>query len=187
MHAAADAGIFALRILPHDDPIELRAGDMAQRADDSGQHARGTNIGVLIERLADRQPQTPKADMVRHVGRAHRAEIDRVVPLDLIAPVDRHHQSYGAIIIRSPVEAIEFEFKAALGRRQGREDFDPGGNDLVADAVAGDDRDSITPHGSFPGFGAILRPKPGEVESRGLHPPKSAEFTPIPARFSLIS
>ncbi len=60
MHAAADAGIFALRILPHDDPIELRAGDVTQRADDSGQYARGTNVGVLIERLADRQPQTPK-------------------------------------------------------------------------------------------------------------------------------
>jgi hypothetical protein len=56
MHPAADAGIFALRILAHDHPIELRAGDQAQRTDDAGQYARGTNVGVLIERLADREP-----------------------------------------------------------------------------------------------------------------------------------
>src|SRR5271170_952255 len=41
--------------------------------------------------------------------------------------------------------------------------------------------------GSFPGFGTVLRPKSGEVESSGLHPLKSAEFTPTPARFPLIS
>src|SRR5271156_1623144 len=41
--------------------------------------------------------------------------------------------------------------------------------------------------GSFPGFGTVLRPKPGEVESSRLHPLKSTKFTPTPTRFSLIS
>src|ERR1700679_2977053 len=168
MHAAAAAGILALRILAHDDPIEFRAGDVAQRADDAGQYARGADVGVLIERLADRQPQAPQTDMVRDVGRSDRAEIDGVVTFDLIAAVDRHHQPGGAIIVRSPVEAIAGEFEAALGSSQGREDFDSGWDDLLADAVAGDDRDSITPHGSFPVFCVVLRPNAKEVESSGV-------------------
>ena len=79
MDAAADAGIFALGILAHDHPVELGPGDMAQRAGDARQDAGRPHIGVLIERLADREPQAPQRDVVGHVGRADRAEIDRVV------------------------------------------------------------------------------------------------------------
>ena len=59
--AAAYAGIFALGVLAHDDPVEFRTGDMAQRAGDARQDAGRTNVGILIERLADRQTQTPQA------------------------------------------------------------------------------------------------------------------------------
>ncbi len=30
MDSAPDAGIFALGVLPHDDPVNFRAGNMAQ-------------------------------------------------------------------------------------------------------------------------------------------------------------
>ena len=79
MHAAADAGIFAFRILAHDHPVELGPADVAQRAGDAGQDAGRPHIGVLVERLADREPQAPQRDVIGHVGRADRAEIDRVM------------------------------------------------------------------------------------------------------------
>ena len=43
-----------------------------------GRIAGRPDIGVLVERLADRQAQAPKRDVVGHVGRADRAEIDRI-------------------------------------------------------------------------------------------------------------
>ena len=93
MHASADPGIFALGILAHDHPVELRTGHMAQRALNPGQYASRTNIGVLVERLADREPQAPEADVIGHVRRANRPEIDRVVARDLVAAVRRHHEA----------------------------------------------------------------------------------------------
>ena len=87
MHAAADAGIFAFRVLAHDHPVELGPGDVAQRAGDAGQDAGRADIGVLVERLADREPQAPQRDVVGHVGRADGAEVDRVELAQLVGAV----------------------------------------------------------------------------------------------------
>ena len=57
-------------------------GHVAQRAGDAGQDARRAHVGVLVERLADGEPQAPQRDVVGHVGRAGRAEQDGVVALD---------------------------------------------------------------------------------------------------------
>jgi hypothetical protein len=53
--------------------------DVAQRRGDAGQHARRPHVGVLVERLADREPQAPQRDVVGNVGMARRAEQDGVV------------------------------------------------------------------------------------------------------------
>ena len=87
MHAPADAGIFALGVLAHDHPVELRPRHVAQRARDARQDAGRPHVGVLVERLADREPQAPQRDVVGHVRRADRAEKDRVVVLDLLEAV----------------------------------------------------------------------------------------------------
>ena len=146
MDAPADAGIFALRILAHDHPVELGPRHLAQRARYPRQDAGGANIGVLVERLADRESEAPEADVVGHVGRADRAEIDRVMVLDLREAVRRHHDAGRAIEVRAPVERIEGEFDPAVALGEGVQDLDAGRNDLLADPVAGNDRDPIAPH-----------------------------------------
>ena len=108
---AADAGILALRVLAHDHPVELRPGDVAQRAGDARQDPGRTHIGVLVEGLADREAQAPERDVVRHVRRADRAEEDRVVVLDLLAPVRGHHHAVLLVVVRAPVEVVELEFE----------------------------------------------------------------------------
>ena len=88
--------------------------------------------------------------MVGHVGRADRAEIDRVVIPDLVAPVGGHHQAGRLVIIRAPIEMIEGELESAVAPRQRGERLDAGRHDLLANSVAGDDRDSIALHGELP-------------------------------------
>ncbi len=152
VHPAADAGVFALGVLAHDDPIELAAVDVAQRRRDPRQHARRPHIGVLIERLADGKPQAPQGDVVGHVGRPDRAEVNCVMILDLIAPVGGHHDAMPLVVIRAPVEMIERECKAAVARCQRFQDLDTGRDDFFADAVARDG-------GDFVGFHGLLEPR----------------------------
>ena len=73
MHAPAAAGI-----LPSEFSRTITqssfAPDFAQRAGDARQHAGRAYVRILIEPLADRQPQAPQGDMIGNVGRADRAE-----------------------------------------------------------------------------------------------------------------
>ena len=59
VHTAASAGILAFSVLAHDDPVEIITFDIAQRPGDARQQARRAHVGVLVERLTDRQPQPP--------------------------------------------------------------------------------------------------------------------------------
>ena len=88
--------------------------------------------------------------MIGHVGRADGAEIDRIVVLDLLAAVVRHHAAGLAIKVRAPVERVEGEFECALALGERLQDLEAGRNDLVADPIAGNDRDSIAPHELIP-------------------------------------
>ena len=77
--AAADAGIFAFRILAHDHPVELRTGDTAQGAE-RFRAGRGSGARWRIDRTAGRSPaQAPERDVVGHIGRPGRAEKDGVM------------------------------------------------------------------------------------------------------------
>ena len=69
----------------------VSGGGVAQRARDAGQQPHRPDAGVLVEPLADRQPQPPEADVVRHAGPADRAEVDGVEPLQALQPVRVHH------------------------------------------------------------------------------------------------
>ena len=109
VHAAAHAGILAFRVLADDDPVQVLGLDIAQRALNAGQDAGRADIGVLVERLADREPQAPERDVVGNVGGADRAEIDGVERLQLLPAVGGHHDAVLLVVIRSPVEGFEFE------------------------------------------------------------------------------
>ena len=146
MHAAADAGIFAFRVLAHDHPVELRAGDVAQRAGDAGQDARRAHVGVLVERLADGEPQAPQRDVVGHVGRAGRAEQDGVVALDQVEAVLGHERAGLLVALGAPVEMIEGDGEAAVALGARLQHLDAGGDHLGADAVPGDGGDAKRSH-----------------------------------------
>jgi hypothetical protein len=88
-----------------------------------------------LERLADGKPQAPQRDVVGHVGRPDRAEVDRVVIPDLIAPIGRHHDAVPLVMAGAPAEMVEPERKAAVARRQRFEDLNAGCDDFFADAV----------------------------------------------------
>ena len=118
MHAPAGAGVLALRVLAHHDPVELARRDVAQRTRHARQQARRPDVGVLVEALADRQAQAPQRDVVRDVGGADRAEIDRIEAAQLVEPVVRHHPAMGAIVSRAPVEALQLDLEPGLARRE---------------------------------------------------------------------
>jgi hypothetical protein len=119
---------------------------VAQRRGDARQDARRADVGVLVEGLADRQPQAPQGDMVGNVGMAGRAKQDRIVFGDLLASVDRHHAAVLLVVIAAPVEMVDLEGKAALALRDGFEHLDTGRHDFRADAVAGNGCDLVALH-----------------------------------------
>ena len=146
VHAAADAGILAFRVLAHDHPVELRAGDGPQRAGDARQDAGRAHVGVLVEGLADGEPQAPQRDVVGHVGRAGRAEQDGVVALDQVEAVLRHEGAGLLVALRAPVEMVEGEREAAVALGAGLQHLDARGDHLLADAVAGNGGNAIGAH-----------------------------------------
>ena len=146
MGAAADAGIFALGILAHDDPVEIARPDARQRASDARQHAGGAQIGVLVETLADIQPQLPKRNMVGNARVAGRAEIDCVERLQELAPVVRHHLAMFQVIVGAPGEGLDRELKSALALGQRPQHLDAGPDDLGPDPVARHGGDPVGLH-----------------------------------------
>ena len=85
--------------------------------------------------------------MVRHGrGQTHRTEVDRVAVGELRQAVLGHHPAVLQVPLARPgeLDALESEAARQLGRPV--EDAEALGDDLPADAVAGDDRDPMVPH-----------------------------------------
>ena len=79
---------------------------------DARQQPHRPDAGVLVESLADREAQPPEADVIRHVGPADRAEVDRVEPLQALQPVRVHHAAGFQVVLAAPGERFEREAKA---------------------------------------------------------------------------
>ena len=97
------------------------AVDLAQGAGDPGQDAGRADVGVLVERLADREPQAPQRDVVGHVRGAHGAEVERVEAAQLLVPAGRHHDAVLLVVVRAPVEVGDVELEAAVALGAGLE------------------------------------------------------------------
>ncbi len=119
---------------------------MAQRAGDAGEDAGRPDIGVLVERLADRQAQPPKRDVIGDAWRADRAKEDRVEPAQPVGAVRRHHHPVLAVVVRAPVEALDSEREPAVAFGAGGEHLEPGLDHLRADAVPAQRRDFVCAH-----------------------------------------
>ena len=84
--------------------------------------------------------------MVRHTGEAHGAQQDRIELAQHLDAVLRHHAAGLAVGLAAPVEMLPVEADAETPAR-GLQHPHRFRHDLVADAVAGNDRNSIVRHG----------------------------------------
>src|SRR5687768_9760956 len=83
------------------------------------------------------------------VGPTHRAEVDGVVPADLVFPVVGQHLAVLlAVVPAGEIEMVEGQVDAEL-RGRGLHHTDALGHDFLAYAVTGDDCDSLGAHGCF--------------------------------------
>ncbi len=142
VRAPAVAGIFALAVLAHDDPVDAAGRDGAKRRLDPRQEPRRAHIGVLVEALADGEAQAPQGQVVGQIGVADGAEEDRIEAFEILDAVLGHHAALGAVIVRAPRQGLDAKLEAGA-RGHGFEHLDPGRDHFLADAVARDRRDAI--------------------------------------------
>ena len=152
MHPTAGAGVFTLGVLAHDQPVDVLGRDVGERRFEARQDARRADVGVLVEALADGEAKLPEADVIGYARIAGRAEVDGIEGLELIGGALRHHAAVGDVVIAAPGEARERQLEAAGALREGGQHLLAGGNDLLADAVAGNGRDAVRAHDAHPCF-----------------------------------
>ncbi len=139
---AADLRVLTLGVLPHDHEVDVLRRAAGQRRSNARQQAHRPQIHVLVEASADGYQQAPERHVVRHLGVAHGAEKDGVEGPELLQAVLGHHRTGLKITFAGVGKLGELHGKLeAVGKRlQGPHPF---GHDLAADAVAGDQRDTI--------------------------------------------
>ena len=64
MRAAALAGILALGVLADDDPVEVAGVGVAEGGGDAAEDFGGADVGVLLEGLANGEPEGPERYVV---------------------------------------------------------------------------------------------------------------------------
>ena len=117
----------------------------SERRRDAGQQSHRAQVDPLSEALAQRQDQLTRGDVVGHPRIADGAEIDRVELHQAIDAVVVHHATVLEVVVASPRNLRELATEAALLGGQ-VQDFDAGGHDFLADAVASDNCNSIVLH-----------------------------------------
>ena len=156
VRAPALTGILALRVLAHDHPVQVARVHVAQGRGHAGQHPRRADVGVLVQALADLQPQPPERDMVGDVRVAHGAEIDRVRRAQPGQPVGRHEHAVPAVPVRAPVVMVHDDGEGAQLRHDRVQHLQPRADDLGADAVGGNGGDTVLlGHGSGSAIGRV--------------------------------
>src|ERR1700677_4872157 len=148
MHATAHARVLTLSVLAHNDPVEVFGLAALERRVDAGKNARRAHVGVLVEPLANLQPQTPQRDVVRDMRVAGGAEQNRVLGAQSIESVVGHHRPMWAKLVPAPVEVFEFEAKTASGERF--QNLPSRGHNFLADTIAGHGGDPIGLHDFAP-------------------------------------
>ena len=113
-----------------------------------GQHARRPHVGVLVEALADRQPQSPERHVIGHVRRADCAEEDRVERLELLEPALGDVVAVLQVVVAAPRKVLDLQPEAAVAAGEHLEHFQAGRDDLDADAVAGNRGDAVSRTGT---------------------------------------
>ena len=139
---AAVAGVGALGALAHDDEVDATGGDTLdrQRAGDPGVEPGRAQVDEVVQGEPQPQQQAALEDATRHAGVADRAEQDGVVAADLL-----QHRVGQRLAGRVPAPGAQVVLGGGdLGSaacRHRRQDLEPLGDHLRADAVPTDDRD----------------------------------------------
>src|SRR5262249_11166264 len=120
--------------------------DMARRGGGAGQNAGGPHIGVLVEGLANGEPQSPKRNVIRNLGVAGGAEQNGVVVPDQIETIFRHHAAVLLVVFAAPIEVIELEREPAVTLGNGVHDLHASRDDFRADTVTGNSCDLVGFH-----------------------------------------
>lgn len=60
MRSSALTGVFAFGVFADDDPVEVARPAILKRGGGASEDLCGANVGILLERLADCQTETPE-------------------------------------------------------------------------------------------------------------------------------
>src|SRR5664280_1331945 len=102
----------------------------------TGKDSRWTNVGVLVQSLADLEPQTPQRDVVRDIRISCGSEKDSVFSEESIESVYGHHHAVLTEIIPTPVVVLKFEGEGALGESKRFKNLPSGWYHFFANAIA---------------------------------------------------
>ena len=136
--SAANAGVLALGIFAHDDPIHGVSSRVLERTGYAGQQADWSDIGVLIEALADGQPQPPQTDVVWNPRPADRSEVNGVEALQAIEAIVIHHAAGLQVVLAAPWEMLVCKPRLFGKTVKHAESF---GDNFLTDAIARNDGD----------------------------------------------
>jgi hypothetical protein len=145
---AAASRIFAFGILANDHPVDVLS--VSQRTGDSRQHARGANVRVLIETLADRQPQSPQRHVIGNVGRPHRTEENCVEAFQLFETTFRNVVPVRFVVLAAPREMLDVEAKGFIAAGEYFEHLKARCDDFDSDPIPRDRGDSVRAHVAAP-------------------------------------
>ena len=143
-HPAAHGRIFAFGVFPHHPEIDVAGLAARERRRHSRHQPHRTKICILVELSPEFDQRAPQGNVIGNFRwPADRAEVNRIVLADLFLPVVRHHLAVlFVIVVGSEVEMIEMHGHAVLLRRR-LDDAQALRHDLLADPVAGNDRDPV--------------------------------------------
>jgi len=150
MTTPALAGVFTFRVLADNDPVQITGAHAFKRALYARQYPRRPDVGVLIERLTDRQPQPPQCEVIGHVRRAHCAKQNGLEGPELISTVCGHKRAFLFVAIATPVEVRHIQLESAIAFGQRCECTQASINHFNADTITRDGRNLVGFHHQFP-------------------------------------
>jgi len=142
VEAPADLRVLPLVVLAHDQHVDVGGTAAGERRAHALEQPHRPQVHVLVELAADRDEEPPQGNVVRHAGKAHRAQVDGLEATELLEPVLRHHAAGARVHLAAPVEVGPREIHPEAAPRR-LEHPDAFGQDFLADAVAGNDRDPM--------------------------------------------
>ena len=156
-------------VLAHHPEVDVARLAVRERRRHARHQPHRAQVDVLVELATEQDQRAPQRDVIRDLRRpADRAEEDRVVLADLLLPVLRHHAFVlGVVVVGGEVEPVLPHLEAELLRHR-LERAHALRHDLLADAVARNDGDTIDAIGRHRTFPWTL---PG-VGDRGLERPR---------------